>query len=603
MHWTEALLLLIGGVSALLVLGAPVAFAFIAVNVVGAYFFLGGDVGLLQLARNMVNSVSNFAFTPIPMFLLMGDVLFHTGLAIKAIDAVALLINRMPGRLAVIALVAGTIFSAISGSTIATTAMLGSLLLPEMLKRGYDRKIAMGPIMAIGGVDMLIPPSGLAVLLGGLAGIPISALLVAGVVPGLILSAVFIGYIVLRTWLDPALAPAVAAPTVSLWERWKPFLAHVVPLAVIIGLVIGSMLLGWATPTESAAVGCVATGVLAAAFGQLTWRAVKEAMSGTAADGFGRLATATIKAKPDVGGPAALPGQVPSYHAEGYLYAINVPASSTKVSIYDPGYCPDGAGAIDKKLIAADSVVPLQFVLRSPDTAGTPNDYSDDPVFASGSYSDCTGALTWVDVATVTTAGRYALEIKTPSQANSLGANLFALRATASTTNLCDARINGAGCPQVSGLSAMSIMATVGSGSARFSFAEIAAGYAGKQMVIGMWDPGEGMNSIQVLDPAGNPVSFRVRVTPSLGGGTPAFAATAVNTLDVSGCGVAYTQPGPNRAGNCIYNDRLVELLVQIPSTYTGGWWSVVYAGGTTPTDRTTWSIRIVGDPVHLARA
>ncbi|MCC6434249.1 MAG: hypothetical protein IT196_04390 [Acidimicrobiales bacterium] len=298
-----------------------------------------------------------------------------------------------------------------------------------------------------------------------------------------------------------------------------------------------------------------------------------------------------------------LPGQVPSYHADGYLYSINVPASSTRVSLYDPGYCPDGAGAIDKKLLAADSIVPLQYVLRAPDSAGTPNDYSDDTVVASGTFSDCTGALTWVDVATLTTAGRYALEIKTPQQAKSLGANLFSLRATASSTNLCDARINGAGCPQVSGQSAMSIMATVGSGSAKFSFAEIAAGYAGKQMVIGMWDPGEGMSSIQVLDPAGNPVDFRVKVTPAIDGGAPAFAATPTNRLDVSGCGASYVQPGPNRAGNCIYNDRLVELLVQIPATYTGGWWSVVYAGGTTPTDRTTWAVRIVGDPVHLARA
>jgi len=94
-------------------------------------------------------------------------------------------VRRVPGRLSVIALVAGTIFSAISGSTIATTAMLGSLLLPEMLRRGYDRKLAMGPIMAIGGVDMLIPPSSLAVLLGGLSGISISGLLLGGVVPAL----------------------------------------------------------------------------------------------------------------------------------------------------------------------------------------------------------------------------------------------------------------------------------------------------------------------------------------------------------------------------------------------------------------------------------
>jgi tripartite ATP-independent transporter DctM subunit len=282
-EWTTALGLLLFGILGLMAFGVPVAVAFITVNVVGAFYLLGGDRGIAQLARNMATSVANFAFTPIPLFVLMGEILFRTGLAIKAIDAVALLIHRIPGRLAVIALVAGTIFSAISGSTIATTAMLGSLLLPEMLKRGYDRSIAMGPIMAIGGVDMLIPPSGLAVLLGGLAGISIADLLVAGIVPGLILSAIFIVYIVVRAWRNPSLAPSVEGPDVPGWERWKPFFLHVMPLALIIGLVIGSMVLGWATPTESAAVGCATTAVLAACYRQLTWTSVKEALTGTSA--------------------------------------------------------------------------------------------------------------------------------------------------------------------------------------------------------------------------------------------------------------------------------------------------------------------------------
>lgn len=282
MDWPTVLALLALGVLALMALGTPVAVAFIAVNAVGAWFFLGGERGLSQLARNMTASVSNFAFTPIPLFVLMGEVLFHTGLAVKAIDAVATLIRRVPGRLSVIALVAGTIFSAISGSTIATTAMLGSLLLPQMLKRGYDRKLAMGPIMAIGGVDMLIPPSGLAVLLGGLAGISISDLLVGGVVPGIILSAVFIAYIVFRAWRDPALAPLDDEPAIQGWARWRPFVLHVLPLGTIIAAVIGSMAAGWATPTESAAIGAAATMVVAALFRELKLKALKDALIGTA---------------------------------------------------------------------------------------------------------------------------------------------------------------------------------------------------------------------------------------------------------------------------------------------------------------------------------
>jgi TRAP-type mannitol/chloroaromatic compound transport system permease large subunit len=171
MGWIENGLLLFGGLVVIMGLGVPVAIAFLVLNVVGASLFLGGEPGLVQLARNSVQSITSFSLTPIPFFVLMGEILFHTGVALKAIDAFAVLIRYVPGRLAVIAIVAGTVFSAISGSTIATTALLGSLLLPTMLARGYDPHMAMGPIMGIGGVDMLIPPSALTVLLGSLDGI------------------------------------------------------------------------------------------------------------------------------------------------------------------------------------------------------------------------------------------------------------------------------------------------------------------------------------------------------------------------------------------------------------------------------------------------
>src|SRR6266545_6768567 len=207
MSWIEGSVLLFGGLVAAMGLGLPVAFAFLVLNVIGAIVFLGGEAGLVQLARNAVQSITSFSLTPIPFFVLMGEVLFHSGVALKAIDAFALIIRRVPGRLSVITIVAGTVFSAISGSTIATTALLGSLMLPTMLERGYDKQLAMGPIMGIGGVDMLIPPSALAVLLGSLAGISISGLLIGGIVPGLILSVLFVGYIIVRATLDPTLAP------------------------------------------------------------------------------------------------------------------------------------------------------------------------------------------------------------------------------------------------------------------------------------------------------------------------------------------------------------------------------------------------------------
>jgi tripartite ATP-independent transporter DctM subunit len=282
MVWWLAATILFGVLTVLFAVGLPAAFAFFGINAVGAWVWLGKDAGLVQMIRNGVAAISSFSLTPIPFFVLMGEVLFHTGVAMKAIDAIDRLIWRVPGRLSVVAVVAGTVFSAISGSTIATTALLGSLMLPEMLRRGYHPNMAMGPIMAIGGVDMLIPPSALTVLLGSLAGISISQLLVAGIVPGVLLSVAFVVYIVARAVLDPQLAPSFDHEQVSGWHRWRPLVVYVTPLLLIFIVVILAMVAGWATPTESAAVGAVATILVAWIYRSLTWSSLLRALMGTA---------------------------------------------------------------------------------------------------------------------------------------------------------------------------------------------------------------------------------------------------------------------------------------------------------------------------------
>ncbi|HEY4371717.1 MAG TPA: TRAP transporter large permease subunit [Burkholderiales bacterium] len=281
MSWEFAAWLLLGGSTVLLFLGLPVAFSFLAINLIGAALYLGGEPGLIQLARNSVDSVKSFALTPIPLFVLMGEVLFHTGLAVKVIDGIERLIRQVPGRLAVVAVVAGTVFSAISGSTIATTAMLGSLMMPVMLKRGYHPTIAAGPIMAIGAVDMLIPPSALTVLLGSLSGISISKLLIGGVVPGLILSVVFVAYIIVRVKMRPELAPNTDLVEYHGWEKLKPFIKYVIPLVSIFVIVVQAMAAGWATPTESAAIGALATVVLGLAYRSLDVGIMVKALRGS----------------------------------------------------------------------------------------------------------------------------------------------------------------------------------------------------------------------------------------------------------------------------------------------------------------------------------
>jgi tripartite ATP-independent transporter DctM subunit len=279
--WQLAALLLLGGSTVLLFMGVPVAFTFLAVNLIGAALYLGGAFGIEQIVRNSVAAVSNFSLTPIPLFVLMGEILFHTGLALKVIEGIERLIRQVPGRLAVVAVVAGTVFSAISGSTIATTAMLGSLMLPVMLSRGYNPVMATGPIMAIGAVDMLIPPSALTVLLGSLSGISISKLLIGGVVPGLILSVAFVGYIVVRVLIDPKLAPAAKIEERTGWAKYRLLVLYVIPLLSIFAVVVGAMSGGLATPTESAALGAIATMALAACYRVLTLQALAAALKGT----------------------------------------------------------------------------------------------------------------------------------------------------------------------------------------------------------------------------------------------------------------------------------------------------------------------------------
>ena len=281
--WPIAAWLMLGGSTLLLFMGMPVALTFLGVNILGAMLYMGGEPGLVQLVRNSVSSVAAFALTPIPLFVLMGEILFHTGLAVKVIDGVERLIVRVPGRLAVVAVVAGTVFSAISGSTIATTAMLGALMLPVMLARGYHPTMASGPIMAIGAVDMLIPPSALTVLLGSLSGISISKLLLGGVVPGLMLSVAFVAWIIVRVRISPHLAPTdTEAVQHQGWDRWQPLIAYVMPTLSIFGVVVGALVAGWATPTECAALGAFATMLLAALYRALNWEAVLKALKGTA---------------------------------------------------------------------------------------------------------------------------------------------------------------------------------------------------------------------------------------------------------------------------------------------------------------------------------
>jgi tripartite ATP-independent transporter DctM subunit len=280
MEWWEVFAFFIGGLVFLLVIGFPIAFAFLLMDIVGVIVFMGSR-GVLQLPLQIFSSLSTFTLSPIPMFILMGELMFHSGVAYRTIDVLDKWLGRLPGRLSLLAAAGGTLFSALSGSTLANTAMLGTVLLPDMQKRGYKPAMSVGPIVGVGGLAMLVPPSSLAVVLAALGHISVSKILVGGVLPGLMLGGMFALYIVLRCWINPALAPRYEVSPTSIQERLVMFLRYVMPLGIVIFAVLGLMMLGLATPTEAAASGVLGTVLVVALFRKLTFDALKKSIIGT----------------------------------------------------------------------------------------------------------------------------------------------------------------------------------------------------------------------------------------------------------------------------------------------------------------------------------
>jgi tripartite ATP-independent transporter DctM subunit len=280
MEWWAVLSLFLAGIIIVLVWGIPVAFAFLLVDIIGVLIFMGPQ-GLTQVTLQIFSSLSTFALTPIPLFILMGELLFHSGMAYKTLDVLDMWLGRIPGRLGVLSAASGTMFAAMSGSTIANTAMLGTVLLPEMRRRGYATSMAIGPIISAGPLAALIPPSSLAVVLASIARIPVGDMLLGGVGPGVFLGITFCVYIVLRCWLNPSLAPQYERSDVSLSERVLGFVVYVLPLGSIIFSVLGLMILGLATPTEAAASGTIVTLLVAACYGKLNKKMVMDSLIGT----------------------------------------------------------------------------------------------------------------------------------------------------------------------------------------------------------------------------------------------------------------------------------------------------------------------------------
>lgn len=283
MEWWAILSGGLGLLLAAFLTGAPIFIAFLVINLAGVMVVLG-QPGFGMVANSIFETTNVAAMSAVPLFILMGELLFRSGSIDILFDSVDKLVGRVRGRQYVLCILLSTIFGALSGAAMGVAAMMARTLYPGMIDRKYDSRLSTGAILAGASLAPIIPPSVLVIIIGTLADVSIAGLLIAGIVPGLLLSTMFLVYIFGRVRMNPALAPhgdGDDAPDVSAWEMVKAVL-RVLPFAVIIFCVMGFILLGIATPSESAATGVLGALLTAAYYRRLSWKMIGEAVGSAA---------------------------------------------------------------------------------------------------------------------------------------------------------------------------------------------------------------------------------------------------------------------------------------------------------------------------------
>lgn len=260
---------------ALLILGVPLVFVIGGLATVGLYF-TSGISSLGMVTSQVYNQMSSFTTIAIPCFIFLGTVLEKTGIAEEAFDLLYKIFGRIRGGLAVSSVIVCTIFGAMTGTAAASVVTMGLVALPAMLKRGYDKRLAIGSVAAGGTLGVIIPPSVLMILYGLFTGESIGQMFAGGVFAGITISILFCAYILIRSAINKDLAPAVPKEErASLKEILIASKGLIAPIILII-IVLGSIFGGIATPTEAAAVGCVGVLVIAAIRRCLTWESFKQ---------------------------------------------------------------------------------------------------------------------------------------------------------------------------------------------------------------------------------------------------------------------------------------------------------------------------------------
>ena len=283
MEWWAILIVGLTLLLACFMSGMPIFVAFLLINIIGVLSILG-EAGFGMVANSIFETTSFGDLAAIPLFIMLGEVLFRSGSIDILFDSVDKLVGKVKGRQYVLCIVLSTIFGALSGAAMGVAAMMARTLFPGMLDRGYDAKLSTGAILAGASLAPIIPPSVLVIIIGTLANITIAGLLIAGILPGLMLSAMFLVYTLGRVHLDPKLAAEdVATSTVSVSAGEKVMaVIRVLPFAVIIFSVMGLILLGVATPSESAATGVVGALLTAAYYRKLNWKMFSESLESAA---------------------------------------------------------------------------------------------------------------------------------------------------------------------------------------------------------------------------------------------------------------------------------------------------------------------------------
>ncbi len=230
------------------------------------------------MAVTIWGASSSWTLTALPLFILMGEILFRTRLSEDMFRGLAPLLGRIPGRLLHTNVLGCTIFAAVSGSSAATCATIGKMTLPELQRRGYPEGIVIGSLAGAGTLGLLIPPSIIMIVYGVTAEVSIAKLFIAGVIPGIILAGLFSGYIVIWSLLNRQLIP-VEVDTMTFTQKFREFW-RLGPVVLLIIAVLGSIYAGIATATEAAAVGVLGALILSAMQGSLNWKSFSEALMG-----------------------------------------------------------------------------------------------------------------------------------------------------------------------------------------------------------------------------------------------------------------------------------------------------------------------------------